>query len=98
LRPFTISPADEVREVWKHSYILRASAGGIMKKLLPAVTLFLTSFWAYAAVSEMNEVASAPVELVDMAFVVLFLILFFGSIAWFFVNLWRNEKKRKQDQ
>jgi hypothetical protein len=33
-----------------------------------------------------------------MAFVVLFFILFFGSIAWFFVNLWRNEKKRKQDQ
>jgi hypothetical protein len=98
LRPFSISPADEVREVWKHSYILRASARGIMKKLLSAVTLFLTSFWTYAAVGEMSEVASAPAELVDMAFVVLFFILFFGSIAWFFVHMWRNEKKRKQDQ
>jgi hypothetical protein len=98
LRPFPTFPADEVLDVRKLSYILRASAGGIMKKQLSAVTLFLTSFCAYAAVGEMNEVANAPVELVDMAFVVLFLILFFGSIAWFFFHVWRTERKRKQDQ
>jgi hypothetical protein len=69
-----------------------------MKELLSAVTLFLTSFWAYAAVSEVNEAASAPVELVNVAFVVLFFILFFGMIAWFFVHMWRNERKREQDQ
>jgi heme/copper-type cytochrome/quinol oxidase subunit 2 len=74
---------------------LRASAGGIVKQLLSAVTLFLTSFWACAAAGEMNEVASAPAELVDVTFVVLFFIFFIGMIAWFFVHMWRNEKKRQ---
>jgi len=69
-----------------------------MHKLLSAVTLFLTSFLVHAAVGDGDAVASAPVEMVDVGVVVLFVILFFGSIAWFFIQIWKNEKNTKQDQ
>jgi len=69
-----------------------------MKKLLSAVTLFLMSSWAYAAMSAAEEVISVPSEPVDMVYVVLFLILFFGLIAGFFVYMWMKERKKPRDQ
>jgi hypothetical protein len=68
-----------------------------MKKFLSAVSLFLMSCWALAATREM-EGASAPVETVDVIYVVIFLVIFVGSIIGFFVYLWLSEKKQKPDQ
>ena len=68
-----------------------------MKKILSAITLFLMSCWAFAATKEM-EGASAPVDTVDMIYVVIFIVIFVGSIIGFFVYLWMNEKKQKPDQ
>ena len=69
-----------------------------MQKLLGAVPLFLTSLWVYASGSETGQAAGVPVEIVDVVYLVLFLILVFGMIAWFFVQVWRNEKRRTRDQ
>jgi hypothetical protein len=71
--------------------------GGTVKKILSAITLFLMSCWAFAATKEM-EGAGAPVDTVDMIYVVIFIVVFVGSIIGFFVYLWMNEKKRKADQ
>jgi hypothetical protein len=71
--------------------------GGTMKKILSAITLFLMSCWAFAATKEM-EGASAPVDTVDMIYVVIFIVVFVGSIIGFFIYLWMNEKKQKPDQ
>jgi len=68
-----------------------------MKKILSAITLFLMSCWAFAATKEM-EGASAPVDTVDMIYVVIFIVIFVGSIVGFFIYLWMNEKKQKSDQ
>jgi heme/copper-type cytochrome/quinol oxidase subunit 2 len=68
-----------------------------VKKILSAITLFLMSCWAFAATKEM-EGASAPVDTVDMIYVVIFIVIFVGSIIGFFVYLWMNEKKQKPDQ
>ena len=68
-----------------------------MKKILSAITLFLMSCWAFAATKEM-EGASAPVDTVDMIYVVIFIVIFVGSIIGFFIYLWMNEKKQKSDQ
>ena len=68
-----------------------------MKKILSAITLFLMSCWAFAATKEM-EGASAPVDTVDMIYVVIFIVIFVGSIIGFFIYLWMNEKKQKPDQ
>jgi len=38
-----------------------------------------------------------PSETVSMIYVVLFCLLFVGMIAGFFVYLWINERKKKQD-
>ena len=68
-----------------------------MKQLLSAVTLFLMSCWAFAATKEMDG-PSAPVETVDPIYVVVFLVLFVGSIIGFFDYLYLNNKKEKSDQ
>jgi hypothetical protein len=70
-----------------------------MRNVLVAISLFLTSFSASAAIREAEEtVTSAPAELVDMVYVVLFLIAFFGMIGWFFFYMWRNHKNGKSDR
>ena len=68
-----------------------------MKKFLSAVSLFLMSCWAFAATKEM-EGANAPVETVDVIYVVIFVVIFVASIIGFFIYLYWNDKKQKPDQ
>jgi hypothetical protein len=68
-----------------------------VKRFLSAIALFLLSCWTFAATREM-EGASAPVDTVDMIYVVIFLVIFVGSIIGFFVYLFMSEKKQKPDQ
>jgi hypothetical protein len=68
-----------------------------MKRFLSAVSLFLMSCWAFAAGREM-EGATAPVETVDVVYVVIFVVIFIASIIGFFVYLFLSEKKQKPDQ
>jgi hypothetical protein len=71
--------------------------GGAMKKFLSAASLFLMSCWAFAATREM-EGASAPVETVDVIYVVIFVVIFIVSIVGFFIFLYFNDRKQKPDQ
>jgi hypothetical protein len=68
-----------------------------MKRFLSAVSMFLMSCWAFAATREM-EGASAPVETVDVVYVVIFVVIFIASIVGFFVYLFINDRKQKPDQ
>jgi heme/copper-type cytochrome/quinol oxidase subunit 2 len=68
-----------------------------MKRFLSAVSLFLMSCWAFAATREM-EGANAPVETVDVVYVVIFVVIFVASIIGFFIYLYINDKKQKPDQ
>lgn len=65
-----------------------------MSKFLSAVTLFLMSSLLFAATKEM-EAATAPSETVDMIWVIVFGVIFVGSIIGFFVYLWHTERNRK---
>ena len=67
-----------------------------MSKLLSAITLFLLSSPLLAATKEMDA-ASAPAETVDMVWVVVFIILFIGSIIGFFIYLFMTDKDKKGD-
>jgi ABC-type uncharacterized transport system permease subunit len=62
----------------------------MLKYLLPILLLFPS--WLVHALEE--GAAAAASEPVDMVYVVLFGILFFGMIAGFFVYLWWQEKHR----
>ena len=64
-----------------------------MSKFLSAVTLFLTSSPLFAAMNEMDA-ANAPSETVDVVWVIVFGVIFIGSIVGFFIYLWHNEKNR----
>ena len=68
-----------------------------MSKFLSAVALFLMSSPLFAATKEM-EAATAPAETVGMIWVIVFVVIFIGSIIGFFVYLWHTEKKRKPDE
>lgn len=65
-----------------------------MSRFLSAVTLFLMSSPLFAATKEM-EAANAPAETVDTIWVIVFGVIFIGSIVGFFIYLWHTEKKRK---
>ncbi|HXF67891.1 MAG TPA: hypothetical protein VNK67_14490 [Burkholderiales bacterium] len=66
-----------------------------MKRSLSGIVPALLSSPLLAAVNEAGEeAASAPVETVSVVWVVVFLVIFFGSIAAFFAYLWYSEKKR----
>ena len=65
-----------------------------MSNFLSAVTLFLMSSPLFAAAKEM-EAANAPVETVSMIWVVVFIVIFLGSIVGFFIYLWYTDKDRK---
>jgi len=67
-----------------------------MQKLLSTTILFLMSLPLLAATKEM-EGAPAPVETVDMLYVVIFGVVFFGMIIGFFIYLFMSDKK-KTDQ
>jgi len=67
-----------------------------MSKFLSAVTLFLMSSPLFAALKEMDP--NAPAETVDMIWVIVFGVIFIGSIVAFFIYLWYNDKNRKPEQ
>ena len=68
-----------------------------MPKFLSAVTLFLMSGPLLAATKEM-EAANAPAETVDVIWVIVFGVIFIGSIVGFFWYLWWNERKGKTEK
>lgn len=69
-----------------------------MQKVLTAVYLFLMSFGAFAAAREIEPGATAPAELVDVMYVVIFGILFVGMIVVFFAYMWYLERKKKKSE
>jgi len=65
-----------------------------MSKLISAVPLFFMTCCALAA--NMEDAANAPLqEGVPMIYVVLFLLLFVGSIVGFFAYMWYLERQKK---
>ena len=68
-----------------------------MSRFLSAVTLFLMSSPLFAASKEMDA-ANAPAETVGMIWVIVFVVLFIGSIVGFFWYLWWNERKGKTEK
>lgn len=65
-----------------------------MSKFLSAVTLFLMSSPLFAAMKEMDA-ANAPAETVDMVWVIVFGVIFIGSIVGFFIYLFHTDKGSK---
>ena len=65
-----------------------------MSKLLSAVALFLISSPLFAAMKEMDA-ANAPAETVDVVWVIVFGVIFIGSIVGFFIYLWHTDKNGK---
>jgi phosphotransferase system glucose/maltose/N-acetylglucosamine-specific IIC component len=68
-----------------------------MSKFLSAVALFLMSSPLFAAMKEMDA-ANAPSETVNVVWVIVFGVIFIGSIVGFFIYLWHNEKNRKPEE
>ena len=68
-----------------------------MSRFLSAVTLFLMSSPLFAAAKEMDA-ANAPADTVSMIWVIVFLVIFIGSIVGFFWYLWWNERKGKTEK
>ena len=69
-----------------------------MNKLITAFMLALMSAPLLAAVGQEEGGGGPPSEPVDLIWVAVFAVVFFGMIAYFFINLWRNEKNRTLDQ
>jgi hypothetical protein len=67
----------------------------VVAKFLSMV-LFLMPAWALAAAKEMESAADAPVDTVDVVWVVVFLVLFFGMIIGYCYYVWWADRKRKQ--
>jgi len=65
-----------------------------MSKILSAVTLFLMSGLLFAATKEM-EAANAPAPTVDVIWVIVFCVIFVGSIVGFFIYLFHTDKSSK---
>ena len=68
-----------------------------MSKFLSALVLSLMSSPLFAAAEEMRA-ADAPSETVDVIWVVVFAVIFVGSIIGFFIYLWHSEKNRKPEK
>jgi len=64
-----------------------------MSKFLSAVTLFLMSSPLFAAAKEMDP--NAPSETVSMVWVIVFGVLFIGTIVGFFIYLFYSDKNGK---
>jgi len=69
-----------------------------MKKVLLAPFTFVLAYLPLCSIAQEGNVADAPVEGVSTFYVMLFIALFFGLIAYFFIQLMRSEKKRKADE
>jgi flagellar basal body-associated protein FliL len=67
-----------------------------MSKFLSAVTLFLVSGPLFAAMKEMDP--NAPSETVSVVWVIIFGVIFLGSVVGFFIYLWHTEKNRKPEE
>ena len=67
-----------------------------MQKFLSSAVFFLMSLPVLAAT--MEEKANAPADTVDMVYVVIFAIIFIGSIVGFFIYLFMTDKKEKSDK
>lgn len=68
-----------------------------MFKFLSAVALFLMSSPLLAAMREMDA-ASAPSETVSVVWVIVFGVIFIGSIVGFFIYLWYSGKNGKPEK
>ena len=66
-----------------------------MKKFL-SIVLFLIPAWALAATKEIEQAANAPVDTVDVVWVVVFVVGFFAMIVGYCIYLWWADKKRKE--
>ena len=67
-----------------------------MFKFLSAVALFLMSSPLFAAAKEMDP--NAPSETVSVVWVIIFGVIFLGSVVGFFIYLWHTEKNRKPEE
>ncbi len=67
-----------------------------MQKLLSAAIGFLLSLPVFAA--KELDAASAPAETVDMVYVVIFGVIFLGSIVGFFIYLFMSDKGDKPEK
>jgi hypothetical protein len=67
-----------------------------MQKLLPALALYLLSSPLFAAAKEVD--ASAPVETVDVVWVMIFVALFVSSIVGFLAFVWIRDRKSGDSQ
>jgi drug/metabolite transporter (DMT)-like permease len=65
-------------------------------KLLSAIVSCLVSSPLLAAVKEMET--AAPVETVDPIWVIVFVVVFFGSIIGFVLYFWRSDNKGKPEE
>ena len=61
-----------------------------------SIVLFLMPAWALAATKEMESAANAPVDTVDVVWVVIFVVAFFVMIVGYCWYVWWADKKRKQ--
>jgi phosphotransferase system glucose/maltose/N-acetylglucosamine-specific IIC component len=64
-----------------------------MSRFLSAVALFLMSSPLFAALKEMDP--NAPSETVNVVWVIVFGVIFIGSIIGFFIYLWHTDKNSK---
>jgi hypothetical protein len=62
-----------------------------------ALALLLLTFPQFLLAAATDEVVHAPSETVSVAYVVAFVLIFFGMIGGFFVYLWWNEKHKKPE-
>lgn len=65
-----------------------------MQGILSTIVLMLFSALAFAQ----DGPSHPPSETVDLVYVAIFCILFVGAIVGFFIYLWMNERKNKQQQ
>lgn len=67
-----------------------------MKRIIDFVVTFLLCLPLLAAAQDEGGAASAPVQTVDMVYVVIFLVLFIGAIGGFLVYFYfQGDKKEK---
>ena len=66
-----------------------------MFKSMISLAFWLLSSAAFAATKEIEQ--NAPVETVDMIYVVLFGVIFIGMIVGFFIWMWISDGKKTED-
>ena len=75
---------------------LIADEGSVMQAWLSSWLLFLIPSWALAATKEIEQGATAPVEQVDVVWVVIFVVGFVVMIVGYCWYVWWADKKRKE--